>query len=264
LYRAETELQRERYRGACQRVRGAVAVKSSKLQHSKTCQRLLAELRFLRDENKHSLAYIDRLLLDGQDLRRSLNRRERVLNCRESIVRGYISYLSGRHKIRSIATDPFIVEHKPICLDEFQPLTTLEDGDLNKSRLLCSLVAKITEVASSLTQAEEAVNRCERSLINILEEARSSRLKRFNLREAEIKLGSIQGSYQYLLALTQGSVKTVDTAYDSAIIDSEYGSLRSLAAKRDAVALDLTNLLQLLPEESRESLPSVSSYNSQL
>ena len=60
----------------------------------------------------------------------------------------------------------------------------------------------------------------------------------------------MQGRYPFLVALSQGSVKNIETSLDCSIIQAEYSSLESLAAKRDLIAKDLLNLLQLLPPES--------------
>lgn len=224
---------------------------------------MIDELEFLRSENQRSLAYIDQLLADGGALRRSLGQREKVLNSRESVVRGYLEYIASQQQPRSIGTEVATPDYKPVNLDAYKPLTDLAVGDLDRSRLLCNLISKINEVCANLTLCEEAVNRTDRSLAAILGEARSSRLRRVELREAELRLGSMQGKYPYLVSLCQGSVKAIDTAFDSKIIAAEYDSLEELAAKRDLISQDLLNLLQLLPPESRESLPSLVNYSSQ-
>ena len=128
-----------------------------------------------------------------------------------------MSYITDQQKSQSISTEASTPEYKPVTLDVYKPLTSPDTGDLDRCRLVCDLIAKINEVSSNLTLAEEAVNRTDRSLITILGEARSSRLRRVELREAEIRLGSMQGRYPFLVALCQGSVKNIETSFDSSI-----------------------------------------------
>ena len=184
---------------------------------------------------------------DGRALRHSLGQRERIIDSRESTIRGYLDYIANQQRPRSIGTTVSIPDYKPINLEIYKPLADLAVGDLDRSRLLCDLVSKINKVCSDLTLCEEAVNRTDHSLVTILGEARSSRQRRVELREAEIRLGSMQGKYPFLISLCQGSVKAIDTAFDSTIIQAEYASLEELAAKSDLIAQDLLNLLQLLP-----------------
>jgi hypothetical protein len=245
------------------RVRSLVSAESSRLKYVKSLRRLTAELEFLRDENRRGLQYIEQLLSDGRALRQSLSQRERAVCSRESIVRGYLKYIASQQRPRAVCAEVADIDYKPVNLDEYKGLTDPSVGDLDKSRLLCSLIAKIKDVCGDLTRCEEAVNRIEHSLAAILGEARSSRLRRVQLREAEVQLGEVQGKYPYLVALCQGEVRTVDTAYDANIIQDEYTSLERAAIQRDFIAKDLLNLLQILPPESRESLPALASYNVQ-
>ena len=239
-------------------MRSLVSAESSRLKYVKTLRRLTAELEFLRDENRRGLQYIEQLLSDGRALRQS--QRERAVCSRESVVRGYLKYIASQQRPRAVCAEVADIDYKPVNLDEYKGLTDPSVGDLDKSRLLCSLIAKIKDVCGDLTRCEEAVNRIEHSLAAILGEARSSRLRRVQLREAEVQLGEVQGKYPYLVALCQGEVRTVDTAYDANIIQDEYTSLERAAIQRDFIAKDLLNLLQILPPESRESLPALASY----
>jgi hypothetical protein len=203
------------------RVRSLVSAESSRLKYVKTLRRLTAELEFLRDENRRGLQYIEQLLSDGRALRQS--QRERAVCSRESVVRGYLKYIASQQRPRAVCAEVADIDYKPVNLDEYKGLTDPSVGDLDKSRLLCSLIAKIKDVCGDLTRCEEAVNRIEHSVAAIL----------------------------------------VDTAYDANIIQDEYTSLERAAIQRDFIAKDLLNLLQILPPESRESLPALASYNVQ-
>ena len=244
-------------------MRSLVSAESSRLKYVKNFRRLTAELEFLRDENRRGLQYIEQLLSDGRALRQSLSQRERAVCSRESIVCGYLRYITRQQRPQAVCAEVADIDYKPVNLDEYKGLTDPSVGDLDKSRLLCSLIAKIKEVCGDLTRCEEAVNRIDHSVAAILGEARSSRLRRVELREAELQLGEIQGKYPYLISLCQGAVRTLDTSYDANIIQSEYASLERVATQRDIIAKDLVNLLQILPPESRESLPDLATYNVQ-
>jgi hypothetical protein len=200
------------------RVRSLVSAESSRLKYVKTLRRLTAELEFLRDENRRGLQYIEQLLSDGRALRQS--QRERAVCSRESVVRGYLKYIASQQRPRAVCAEVADIDYKPVNLDEYKGLTDPSVGDLDKSRLLCSLIAKIKDVCGDLTRCEEAVNRIEHSVAAIL----------------------------------------VDTAYDANIIQDEYTSLERAAIQRDFIAKDLLSLLQILPPESRESLPALASY----
>ena len=91
LFRSEIDLSRERFHGACKRVKGLVAAEAIKLKQSKLCQRLSNELAFIKEENRRGLAYIEQLIKDARELRRSLDRRENIINSREDLVHGYLS-----------------------------------------------------------------------------------------------------------------------------------------------------------------------------
>ena len=244
-------------------MRGLVTAESSRLKYGKNIRRLTTELEFWRDQSQQGLQYIEQLLSDGRALRRSLSQRERAIRSRETIVCGYLKYINSQQRPRAVCTEVGNIDYKPVNLDEFKSLTDPTVGDLDKSRVLCSLIAKIKEVCGDLTHCEEAVNRIDHSVAAILGEARSSRLRRVELREAELQLGEIQGKYPYLISLCQGAVRTLDTSYDANIIQSEYASLERVATQRDVIAKDLVNLLQILPPESRESLPDLATYNVQ-
>lgn len=204
-------------------MRSLVSAESSRLKYVKSLRRLTAELEFLRDENRRGLQYIEQLLSDGRALRQSLSQRERAVCSRESVVRGYLKYIASQQRPRAVCAEVADIDYKPVNLDEYKGLTDPSVGDLDKSRLLCSLIAKIKDVCGDLTRCEEAVNRIEHSVAAIL----------------------------------------VDTAYDANIIQDEYTSLERAAIQRDFIAKDLLNLLQILPPESRESLPALASYNVQ-
>ena len=244
-------------------MRGLVTAESSRLKYGKNIRRLTAELEFWRDQSQQGLQYIEQLLSDGRALRRSLSQRERAICSRETIVCGYLKYINSQQRPQAVCAEVADIDYKPVNLDEFKSLTDPTVGDLDKSRVLCSLIAIIKEVCGDLTRCEEAVNRLDHSVAAILGEARSSRLRRVELREAELQLGEIQGKYPYLISLCQGAVRTLDTSYDANIIQSEYASLERVATQRDIIAKDLVNLLQILPPESREALPDLATYNVQ-
>ena len=153
LYKSEADLLRERYHGACLWVRSLVTAESSKLRYTKICRCFVNEVDFLRAKNRQGLEYIERLLSDGRTLRCSLNQRERILNCCECIIRGYLSYITNQQKAWSISTEASTPEYKPVTLDVYKTLTSPDIGDLDKSWLVCNLIAKINEVSSNLTIA---------------------------------------------------------------------------------------------------------------
>ena len=91
LFRSEIDLSRERFHVACKRVKGLVAAEAIKLKQSKLCQRLSNKLAFIKEENRRGLVYIEQLIKDARELRRSLDRRENIINSQEDLVRGYLS-----------------------------------------------------------------------------------------------------------------------------------------------------------------------------